>query len=70
MEPIVFLFLAGIAMSLLSIPIMALYTILEDGERKNEIKRYARRQIMKQMDREKQMNGALNEKVDLLGEYQ
>jgi len=42
-------------MALFSIPVMAIYTILEADHKKKEIRRFVRRQIIKQMESEKQM---------------
>ena len=55
MDSLIILLLAGIGMSLFSIPVMAIYSILEADQKKKEIRRYVRKQIMKQMDREKQL---------------
>lgn len=66
MEPIILLLAAGVAMALFSTLLMAAYTILEDDHRKKEIKRFVRRQIIKEMENSKNFQ---DEKVDLLQEY-
>jgi hypothetical protein len=53
MESLIILLVAGIAMSLFSTLIMAIYSALEADHKKNEIRRFARRQIIKQLEREK-----------------
>jgi predicted PurR-regulated permease PerM len=53
MESLIILLFVGIAMALFCIPVMAIYTFLEENDKKKEIRRYVRRQIMKQMEREK-----------------
>jgi hypothetical protein len=54
MESFVILLVAGVAMSLFSVVVMAIYTTLEADHKKMEIRRYARKQIMKQLEREKE----------------
>ena len=55
MEALIILLIAGIAMSLISIPVMAIYSVLEADHKKKIIRRYVRKQIMKQMEREKEL---------------
>lgn len=55
------LLIAGIAMSLFCIPVMAIYTILESDLKKKEIRRYVRRQIIKQMERDKPLMGKIKD---------
>jgi hypothetical protein len=69
MEYIMLLPIAGIVMALFSTVVMAFYAILEDEYHKNEIRRYARKQIMRQLEQEDRMAGKMNEKIDLLSEY-
>ena len=69
MDSFVILFITGIAMSLFSALLMGVYSFLEDDHRKKEIRRYARRQIMKELEQEQRLNQKLNESVDLHGEY-
>ena len=72
-EPVIILLLAGIAMCLFSIPIMVIYTILEDAHKKKRIRKYARQQIIKQMEHEKKMQNNmevnLQEKIDLHSDW-
>lgn len=53
-------------MSLFSTLLMAAYSILEADYRKKEIQKFVRRQIIKEMESDKNMH---EEKVDLLLEY-
>lgn len=69
MDFIILLLIAGVAMSLFSTVIMASYAILEADHKKKEIRRYVRRQIITQMEREKILTGPKQEPVDLLKEY-
>jgi uncharacterized protein YbcI len=69
MEFILILPLAGVAMALFSTVVMAFYAILEDEHHKKEIKRYARRQIIKQMEHQKQIAVSGQETVDMLTDY-
>jgi hypothetical protein len=69
MDLVIILIIVGAAMSLFSIVVVASYTILEDGNRKKEIRGHARRQIIKQMERENKLEGKNQEIVDLLKEY-
>jgi len=69
MDSLVILLIAGIAMSLFSALLMAVYSFLEEDYKKKEIRRYARRQIIKEMEREKQLAQKLGESVDLHEEY-
>jgi hypothetical protein len=68
MDALVILLMAGIGMSLFSTVLMAIYSYLEVENKKKEIRRYARQQIIKQMERDKQMKSQLNETVDLFSE--
>ena len=66
MDIIILLLISGVAMSLFSTVIMAIYAILEADHKKKEIRRYVRRQIIKQMEREKIFTGPHQEPVDPL----
>jgi hypothetical protein len=68
MESLVILMIAGVAMSLFSIVVMAFYSILEADHKKKEIRRFARKQVMKQLEREKLMVDKLQEPVDIYSE--
>ncbi len=69
MDSLVILLIAGIAMSLFSALLMTIYSFLEEDYKKKEIRRYARRQIIKEMEREKQLTQQLGESVDLHEDY-
>jgi predicted PurR-regulated permease PerM len=66
MEPLIILIIAGVGMSLCSIPVIAFYFILEEEHRKNEIKRYVRRKIINDM---KEESSGMKDKIDILHEY-
>lgn len=53
MDSFVILLIAGIGMSLFSALIVGMYAILEAENKKKEIRRYVRKQIIKQMEKEK-----------------
>ena len=65
MEPFFIIIIAGVAMSLISVLLVAIYFILEADNKKKEIRRYARRQIIRQMELDKQLQAKMQEKVDL-----
>jgi hypothetical protein len=69
MDSIVILMVAGVAMALFSTVVMAIYTYLENDNKKKEIRKYARRQIIKQMKYEQEAGTQRPEIVDLLKEY-
>jgi hypothetical protein len=69
MDSLVILLITGVAMSLFSALLMAVYSFLEDDYKKKEIRRYARRQIIKEMEKEKQMQEKMNESMDMHQEY-
>jgi hypothetical protein len=73
MDTFIIFIVAGIALSLFSIVLMIIYSILENDHRKKELRKYARQQIIKQMEREKQMEArkleSRQETVDLAKEY-
>jgi len=57
MDALIILLVAGAAMALFAIAVMAIYSLLEADQKKREIRRYVRKQIMKQMEREKELDG-------------
>lgn len=69
MDSIVIFIITAIAMSLFSIALMTLYSALEEDQKKKEIRRYARQQVMKELERDKKLQAKLNETVDLHEEY-
>ncbi len=42
-------------MALFSIPLIAICAALDEGHKKKELRRYARKQILRQMEREKEV---------------
>lgn len=52
-------------MSLFSIPVMALFSILETKERENEARRYARKILMQQLKQEEEAE-ARNKRLTLM----
>jgi hypothetical protein len=64
MDGLFILFISAIAMALFSIPVMAICAILEAEHKKREIRRYVRRQIMEQMEREKKLEGQAPQPFD------
>lgn len=70
MEALIILLVFGMAMALFCIPVMAVYTILEAGDKEKEIRKYVRKQIIKQLERDKQVEGKMGEKVDLFTEWE
>jgi predicted PurR-regulated permease PerM len=69
MDFIIIISVAGVAMALFSIVVMAFYAILEDDHKKKEYRRLARRQIIKEMEREKQMTAKMQETINLHSDY-
>jgi CHASE1-domain containing sensor protein len=69
MEYILIIPLAGVIMGLLSTVVMAFCASLEDEHKKTLLRRYARRQIMMEMELEKQRAFKPEETIDLLSHY-
>jgi len=69
MEYFIVIIITVIAMSLFSTAVMTIYSILEADHKKNEIQRYVRREIMKQLEQEKHLKDKMQETVDLSEEY-
>jgi predicted metal-binding membrane protein len=55
MDALIILLVAGAAMALFAIAVMAIYTFLEAEQKNREIRRYVRKQIMKQLERDKEI---------------
>lgn len=55
MESLILFLIAGITMALFSIPLIAICAALDEGHKKKELRRYARKQILRQMEREKEV---------------
>lgn len=54
MDILFYFMIAGVAMALFSIPVVALYSILETKEREKEARRYARKILMEQLKQEEE----------------
>lgn len=65
MDILFYFLIAGVAMSLFSIPVMALFSILETKERENEARRYARKILMQQLKQEEEAE-ARNKRLTLM----
>jgi len=60
MDAFIILLIFGIAMSLFATLALAICVVLEHDYKIKKIRRYARQQIMKQMERDKQLKGVLD----------
>lgn len=65
MDILFYFLIAGVAMSLFSIPVMALFSILETQEREKEARRYARNILMQQLKQEEEAE-ARNKRLTLM----
>lgn len=55
MESLIILLITGIAMGLFAIPVIAISAALDADHKKKELRKYARQQIMQQMEREREL---------------
>jgi hypothetical protein len=69
MEYLFIVIITVIAMLLFSTAVMLIYAVLETDHKKKEIQRYVRREIMKQIEQEKNLKDKMQETVDLSEEY-
>lgn len=54
MDFLFYFMIAGVAMALFSIPVVAVYSVLETKAREKEARRYARRVLMEQLKQEEE----------------
>ncbi|OGU15559.1 MAG: hypothetical protein A2076_12900 [Geobacteraceae bacterium GWC2_53_11] len=64
MDFVFYFMIAGVAMALFSIPVVALYSVLETKAREKEARQYARRILMEQLKQEEEAE-ARNKRLSL-----
>jgi predicted PurR-regulated permease PerM len=61
MDALIIFLIAGTAMSLFLIPVVAIYATLEADYIEKEMRQFARKQIMAQMEREQELENVMKQ---------